>query len=366
MADEPYMIPYPQPQPQPQPQPPYPLPMQPQQLVPLAAPALDKKALQRDLFVTCMALAAFIFSMNALGVIVAVIAVLFDPVVLQLTTDALQQGGSAYSNLVGDPVYLEAMTKATSNALPVASLAGIVLSLPWLLFVRGKKLFTTDITAVRERINIPVLIQLFVLFLGIQFAMVVLQVVFMPVVEQAGGSLTDVMEEGMSVLFSSPIGLLYAVLIGPIAEEIVFRGAVMRKLERFGANFAIVVSSLLFGLYHMILFQAVFAVFIGLLLAYTAGRFSLKWSILLHILNNGMAVGLTLIGVPELAISGFFLAGFIASIIILIANRKKIALQRKAGAPVVAAPFRAAFRTPMFVFLVVVLLVIGVLTIGLL
>jgi len=79
---------------------------------------------------------------------------------------------------------------------------------------------------------------------------------------------------------------LYAGIIGPIVEELVFRGFILRALDRHGKPMAIVVSSVLFGIMHANIPQAVFAFFVGLVLGYVAERYSIWWSIILHILNN--------------------------------------------------------------------------------
>lgn len=79
---------------------------------------------------------------------------------------------------------------------------------------------------------------------------------------------------------------LYAGIIGPIAEELVFRGYLMRHLEKHGKVLAIVVTSLLFGAMHGNLPQGVFAAMVGLVLGYVAMEYSVVWSIVLHILNN--------------------------------------------------------------------------------
>ncbi len=79
---------------------------------------------------------------------------------------------------------------------------------------------------------------------------------------------------------------LYAGIIGPIAEELVYRGFVMRALERHGKVLAILVSSILFGVMHGNLPQSLFAFCVGLVLGYVAIEYSLIWSIVLHILNN--------------------------------------------------------------------------------
>lgn len=78
----------------------------------------------------------------------------------------------------------------------------------------------------------------------------------------------------------------YVVFIGPVAEEIVFRGVVLHSLKKYGKIFAIVISSLAFGLMHGNLYQLLFAFGIGLVLAYITLEYSFKWAVLLHILNN--------------------------------------------------------------------------------
>ncbi|MFR6496551.1 MAG: lysostaphin resistance A-like protein [Ruminococcus sp.] len=79
---------------------------------------------------------------------------------------------------------------------------------------------------------------------------------------------------------------LYTAVFAPVGEELICRGLVMPQFQRYGKVFAIVTSALLFGVMHANLFQMPFAFLTGLVLGYTAAEFSLRWSILLHLLNN--------------------------------------------------------------------------------
>ena len=79
---------------------------------------------------------------------------------------------------------------------------------------------------------------------------------------------------------------LYTAVFAPVGEELIYRGLVMPLLQRYGKGFAIVTSALLFGGMHANLFQMPFAFLTGLVLGYTAAEFSLRWAILLHLLNN--------------------------------------------------------------------------------
>ncbi len=86
-----------------------------------------------------------------------------------------------------------------------------------------------------------------------------------------------------------PVGLLALCLLGPIAEECVFRGGIMRPLLMRGVNpwIAILVSSVVFALVHGNMVQIGYAFIMGLVLAviyYRTG--SLLVTSLCHVLNN--------------------------------------------------------------------------------
>lgn len=96
----------------------------------------------------------------------------------------------------------------------------------------------------------------------------------MPVLESVAGS---------SDTFSM---FLYAAILAPIWEELLFRGFVLRSLRPFGKRFAIFGSAILFGLFHGNLLQTPYAVLMGLLMGYAAVEYSIVWSVLLHMFNN--------------------------------------------------------------------------------
>jgi len=79
---------------------------------------------------------------------------------------------------------------------------------------------------------------------------------------------------------------LYACLLAPVWEEILFRGLILRTLQPYGKKFAILASALLFGLFHGNIVQIPFAFAIGLVLGYVTVEHSMIWAVLLHLLNN--------------------------------------------------------------------------------
>lgn len=155
---------------------------------------------------------------------------------------------------------------------------------------------------------------------------------------------------------------LYSSILGPIAEEIIFRGFVMRGLERHGKKFAIIVSALLFGAYHGNLIQGLFAFAVGLVLGYVAMEYSLKWAIVLHITNNfifGDLLSYAVAGLNtsiqtliNLSMEGLFGIG---TLVIFIVKRKEIAAYWKENK---AVGMKYALRSAgMIIFLVVMFLI---------
>ncbi len=83
---------------------------------------------------------------------------------------------------------------------------------------------------------------------------------------------------------------LQVAMIPAIFEEMIFRGAVLQSLRRFGDGFALIVSSILFACAHGNLVQAPNAVLAGMVLGYFALRSgSLLTPMMMHFANNGIA-----------------------------------------------------------------------------
>ena len=131
---------------------------------------------------------------------------------------------------------------------------------------------------------------------------------------------------------SESIGmLLYAGIIGPVAEELWFRGVILKNALPYGKRFAIIASSVLFGVFHANIPQAIFATMVGLILAYVAVEYSIFWSIALHIFNNlimGDGVGFLISGLEvktqDLICNLLMLVFFVVGILILLHDKKEI------------------------------------------
>lgn len=87
--------------------------------------------------------------------------------------------------------------------------------------------------------------------------------------------------------FSDTISeFIYISFLGPICEEIIFRGMIQKQLYKFTPFIAVFTSSVMFGIYHGNFGQIFQAIGVGIVLGYVAYRYSIKWSIALHITYN--------------------------------------------------------------------------------
>lgn len=103
----------------------------------------------------------------------------------------------------------------------------------------------------------------------------------------------DLLADVMAAIMATPLGVLAVAVVGPIAEELTFRGGLMGGLMKNGYSpkVAIIVSALTFGIIHGNPVQVVFASIMGLILGWAYWRTgSLMPTILMHIANNSFAV----------------------------------------------------------------------------
>lgn len=171
-----------------------------------------------------------------------------------------------------------------------------------------------------------------------------------------GSTLTNPLEALMAGS-SIYIELLVVVTIAPILEEFIFRKMLIDRIRVYGEGTAILVSGLMFGLFHGNLFQFFYAFGLGCLFAYIylrTGR--VRYTIILHAIINGFGVlmsqlvvksantgALNMTGenseellkavqgnLPQYIVTGLcglaVLALFISGVVLLIVNRKKAVL----------------------------------------
>ncbi len=117
-----------------------------------------------------------------------------------------------------------------------------------------------------------------------------------------------------------------------LMEEFALRGAILQPARKYGTAFAIISSSVIFGIMHQNMIQAPFAALVGLGLGFFAVKTGSLWApILIHCLNNAYSVTSEIIKnrVSENTFNTIFYAataviialGIISAVILLITDK---------------------------------------------
>ena len=169
---------------------------------------------------------------------------------------------------------------------------------------------------------------------------------------ELGSALDDVM------IAPTFITILSSVVLAPIVEEYTFRYFAFNKLRKYGDKAAILITSLLFGLFHGNFEQFIYAAAIGLVFGYVVSKTGCVWySIGLHMLVN-LCGGIVPLIVEQINNSYVTLLFTIVSyvmiligIIMFALNMKKVHLEL--GSELVKYPVKTALCNPgMLVFII--------------
>lgn len=104
--------------------------------------------------------------------------------------------------------------------------------------------------------------------------------------------------------------IILIVIVGPIVEEVVYRGIILEGLQRkYKESFSIILSALIFGAIHLNIYQFVPAFVLGLLFGYIYMKTKcLTLCVLGHALNNSMYF--IFVHLLSINIEGYTLNGF--------------------------------------------------------
>ncbi len=108
----------------------------------------------------------------------------------------------------------------------------------------------------------------------------------------------------------SPMMILYTVILGPVCEELIFRGITLNAAKKvMPVHMAILVSAILFGAFHMNPIQSCYAFVFGLGLGYIMHLYdNLLITILIHIAYNFIgALASAFLPIGGNTVIGFFL-----------------------------------------------------------
>lgn len=242
----------------------------------------------------------------------------------------------------------------------VAIAIGLLIVLAW----KGRGYWRREVFEKQRSMTGPDFLQLLCVFLSAQFLFQLFATFLEWLLNLVGLSAMAAVELASTTGTTFSM-YLYVCILGPISEELLFRGVVMRTLRPWGKQAAIVLSALVFGLFHGNVVQIPFAFAVGMVLGYVTVEYSIFWAIVLHVFNNMIMADL-LGRLPEnlmIALTnGVTLAATVAAVVILICKRRQVAdyirENRMNGAAV-----RGFFTSPAMLIFIVVMLGMSLLTV---
>ena len=136
----------------------------------------------------------------------------------------------------------------------------------------------------------------------------------------------------MNAMYSAPLAIqivCLAVLV-PICEEYVFRGLFFRRMERESSFvYAMVYSSVVFGILHVNLVQMLYGFALGMMLAYVYEKYgSLKAPVAAHMSMNLLSVLATRYGLYNWMLKDNIRIGIITVVCAAVASTMFVIIQR--------------------------------------
>ena len=227
-----------------------------------------------------------------------------------------------------DVVFLYLSGPALSNAWGyiLAILVGTGILLIW----KKPRYFKNELFRSEKKMTFGVFMQVLCVFMSVQLLFSLMQMLVEWLLNQIGLSAMVALE--MATVDTNTVSMfLYAGFLGPIAEELLFRGLLLRSAQNYGKRFAILSTAILFGMFHGNILQSPFAMMVGLVLAYVTVEYSIVWAIVLHIFNNFIMADMygrllellpeQIAGIVDWCVLGSFAA---ASVVFLIVRRKDV------------------------------------------
>lgn len=283
------------------------------------------------------ALMVYVLIMN-----VAVMIVMFADIMIRMIIQ-IAEGGSM------DALSESAIEEAAGNGW--GYLITIALGLLFLRMWKGKEFFRKTLWKTGKPMSVGTFFALVCVFLGCQLLFQFFSLGIEWLLNQFGLSAMAAMESATMTADTFSM-FLYIGIGAPIAEEILFRGLVLRCFEPYGKGFAVFFSAFLFGMFHANIVQIPFAFGVGLVLGYTAIEYGIGWAMLLHMINNLVLsdmLGRLTSGLPaEIAdgILGLIIMGSaLAAVIILLVKHRKVGTYLKEN-PIGKINAKAFFTAP--------------------
>lgn len=245
----------------------------------------------------------------------------------------------------------------------LATLIGALIVWLW----KKKAFWVNEVFASRKKMTPVSFLMILAVFVAVQAILQLIAPVMEWLFNLLGFSVMAAMEAA-SMTADTVSMFLYLAIFAPLAEELLFRGLLLRVLEPAGKQFAILASSLLFALLHGNVIQIPFAFLVGLVLGYVTVEYSIVWAIVLHIFNNFVLsdslnrLNGLIPGAGDTVFLIVLILAAIGAVITLILRRKEIAAFFREN-PVEKTSIKGFFTSPGILIFGILMLLMSLLSI---
>lgn len=155
-----------------------------------------------------------------------------------------------------------------------------------------------------------------VFLVGVLQIILILIQIWLGIENNASELILDI--EGLDNPINCILFVVEIALMPAIFEELFFRKSLIDLSRNFGEKFAVVFSSIIFGISHLNSSQAIFAFFMGIILGtlYVKTK-TMKYNCLLHFVNNGYAAVAAILLYNEIEFGAFLYEIAIVAVIII-------------------------------------------------
>lgn len=174
----------------------------------------------------------------------------------------------------------------SENGLAVTLISGII-TIPIGLWMMKRDADSISYMRIKERMRSIRLKQwYFIVLIGMFASMGLSKAVTILPIDNIWGSYAKVGKD----FAANPIGLqlVALVLVGPVLEEIIFRGLVYNRIKRYTNSIkGVYISAAVFGVYHFNLVQGLYGFALGILLCYVYEKYhTIAAPVILHFIAN--------------------------------------------------------------------------------
>ncbi len=220
---------------------------------------------------------------NKLGLTILMKEIIVDVVVIVFTMIVMAEQTARNPNASYDQL-AQILNNGTYSG--IMSIIAVMFSFIPFLIYRGRKFFEYDLRIKNREFTMRTIIIGLIIVLSANSLLVFFSYILELGLNFIGFSANSALEDLESLNELAIPMIIYSCILGPVIEEFTYRGVILRSLERYGKKVAILASAILFGLMHGNFFQIFMAIGLGIVLGYLAIEYSIKLTILLHIINN--------------------------------------------------------------------------------